>query len=204
MKTISILLLMAITSAVLGQTALAQENQTEIELPKVGILPSSPIYFLKIWFEKIQLWLTTQPQAQAKLMLKFSENRLAEYQALRAQGNEKLAQRTLELYTQQLEKAVEKIEETHGQGVSMDEAAGQAAEVTQKHLQILVRAYSKAPEPAKKGLTKAIQVSQHGLEVTKEIFSGQRRQEIQEKTEELKTKLDRGIKGIFKKLWPTL
>lgn len=203
MKTISILLLMVITFAVLVQTALAQEKQAEIELPKVGILPSNPIYFLKIWSEKIQLWLTTQPQAQAKLMLKFSENRLAEYQALRAQGNEKLAQRTLELYTKQLEKAIEKIEETHGQGVTMDEAVSQAVEATQKHLQILVKAYDQAPEPAKKGLAKAMQVSQHGFEVTKEIFSGQRRQEIQKKTEELKTKVDRGIKGILKKLWPT-
>lgn len=184
------------------------------QLPAVKVLPGQALYILKQIKEKIEIFTTYGAKNQVKLYLKFAETRLAEYKALRATGKEKLAERALAMYTEQLNQAIQKLEEARrslgesgqakGERETIDEAVEKAVEATQKHFQILNNLYSKAPEPAKQGLKQAIEASQHGYQVTKEIFSGQKREEIQEKTRELQEKTGKGIKDILKRLWPIL
>lgn len=173
------------------------------QLPAVKVLPGQALYILKVIKEKIEIFTTYGAKNQAKLYLKFAEARLAEYKALRAAGKEQLAERALALYTEELNQAIQKLEETRGQKEpAVDEVAEKVSAATQKHLQILNQIYSKAPEPAKQGLSRAIEASQHGYQVTKEIFSGQKREDIQEKAKEVGEGIKQGIGKMIKKLWP--
>lgn len=174
------------------------------QLPAVKVLPGQVLYILKQIKEKIEIFTTYGAKNQAKLYLKFAETRLAEYRALQAAGKEKLAERALAMYTEELNQAIQKLEEAKGKQETIDEVVEKAVEVTRKHFQILNSLYAKAPEPAKKGLKRAIEVSQHGYQVAKEIFSGQNREEIQKRTKEAKKNFEQKIKGIMKKLWPLL
>lgn len=183
----------------LGQTV----EELTAQLPAVKVIPGQTLYILKQIKEKIEIFTTYGAKNQAKLYLKFAETRLAEYKALRAAGKEKLAERALTMYVKELNQAIQKLEETKGrEEPAIDETVEKAIEVIQKHLQILNNIYAKAPEPAKQGLNRAIEASQHGYQVAKEIFSGQKREKIQEKTKEAKEKIEWGIKRILKKLWP--
>jgi hypothetical protein len=211
MKKLIILFSLGVFLSSFLSLALAQSNEPALEqitnelaeqLPTVKVLPGQALYLLKIIKEKIEIFTTYGAKNQAKLYLKFAETRLAEYKALRQAGKEKLAERALEMYTEQLNQAIQKLAEAKKEKSTAEEEIDLAVEMTQKHLQILQNFYNRAPEPARKGLQKAMQVSQHGYEVTKELFSGQKREEIQEKTEKVKTKIGWKIKELIKKLWP--
>jgi len=171
------------------------------ELPQVKLLPGQALYFLKTIKEKIEIFTTFGAPNKAKLFLKFAEKRLAEYQTLRAQGKEELAQRALEMYTQQLDQAIKKLTEAEKQE-SLEEMADELIQTTEKHLKILIALYEKVPEPARKGIDRALEASQRGAQITKEILSGQRREEVREEAEKIKKKTEQGIKGVLKKLWP--
>lgn len=57
----------------------AEEN---FVLPEPGMTPNNPIYFLDLWGEKIQEWLTFNPVAKAKLNVEFAAERVAETREL--------------------------------------------------------------------------------------------------------------------------
>lgn len=185
------------------ETPTLEEISQEVakQLPEVKVLPGQAFYFLKTIKEKIEIFTTYGAKNQAKLFLKFVNIRLAEYQALQAQGKERLAERALEMYTKQLDQAIKKLTEAEKKE-SLEEVADDMVQITEKHLQVLHLLYEKVPEPAKAGLQRALEASQRGVQIAKEIVSGQRREEVQRKTKEVEEKTEKGIKGIMKKLWP--
>jgi len=168
------------------------------------LLPDSPFYFLKTWQEKIQLFFSFGVENKAKQFLHLAEARLAEYQKMQVKGKSQIAERTLEKYQAQLGKAIQKLEELKKEGQESDKIAGNAVRAVQKHLLILEQVYQKVPESAKQGLSQAIQNSQRGAEKIKEIFSGQKREEIQKGAGEVKEKIDQGARKGIKKLWPII
>lgn len=214
MKKISFLLTLIVILGLWVRPILAQSTQTATpsleqtaetllqQLPSVKVLPGQALYWLETLKEKIAIFTTFGAKNQAQLYLKFAEKRLAEYQALKARSKEQLAQRALEMYTEELNQAVKKLEATQGQKLPADEAVNQAAEATQKHLQILQNLYQQAPEPAKQGLERAMEASQKGYSVVQQLLSGQQRPEIQTKTKETKTKIEQSIGKFIQKLWP--
>ena len=84
--------------------ALAQE----VELPSPGLTPDSPFYFLKSWEEKIQLFFTFGAENKAKQYLHLSEVRLAEYKKMIEKGKTEIAEKTLDKYQKQLDRALGK------------------------------------------------------------------------------------------------
>ncbi len=185
-----------------GLEEIAQE--LEAELPKVKVLPGQALYYLKILKEKIEIFTTFGAPNKARVFLKFARERMAEYQALRAQGKDKLAERVLEKYLENLNQAIQNLEKAEQKGESFEEVADEIALTTEIHLHILKSLYAKVPESAKQGIRRAIEASQQGIKITSEILSGQHRGEVQQKAKEIKEKTEKGIKGVFKELWPTL
>lgn len=55
------------------------------KLPKAGLTPSSPFYFLERWTEAVGEFFTFSPQAKARLQVKRALERLAEVEAMLAQ-----------------------------------------------------------------------------------------------------------------------
>ena len=194
------------TGLVLAQTTMPGLEQIsqeiEEELPRVKVLPGQALYFLKIIKEKIEIFTTFGAPNKARVFLKFAKERLTEYQALRAQRKEKLAERVLEKYIENLEKAIENLKIAQEADSSFEETAERVAESTEKHLRILTALYEKVPEPARQGISRAIEASQRGIKTTQEILSGQHQEQVQERAKEIKGRVERGAKGIFKRLWP--
>ena len=136
-----------ITIAILGVlvfsgTAHAQTS----DLPDPGVLPGSPFYFVKIFFEGIGTFFTFGNSVKAERYLGLAEKRLAEAEALAAQGDER-AQAAVTRYEEQYTKAKERAERT-----ANPDLKAQVADATTKHISVLDEVLNKVPEQAKESV----------------------------------------------------
>jgi len=99
------------------------------DLPGPEIMPDSPFYFLKIWWEKLVIFLTFNTVKKAEKYKVFAEKRAYEAQEMLIQGKEELAEKTKELYKFYLNKALNKLE------TEMKKAIEHRAEQVQKELE---------------------------------------------------------------------
>lgn len=134
---------------------------------KPGILPTSKIYFLKTWGEWVKInILTIDKEKKAELNLKFAEKRLAEMDKLKEQG--KLDERQAEKLTNKYERLISKVESRIEQKTkSEDENASivdKVSEKMMKHQEVLSKVRESVPEPAKKAIDRAKEVSMKGEE----------------------------------------
>lgn len=175
----SILILFFLT---IGAGALAQDNS----LPSSGITPDSPFYFLKSWKESIQTFFTFSEENKAKQFLHLADVRLAEYQKMIEKGKTEIAEKTLKKYEDQLQRALEKTEQAKEKGQDVEELATSISERVLKHQEVLAEVLEKVPEQAKKGIENAIEMSRKGFESAIQAVSGEKKEELQKKAEEIK------------------
>ncbi|MBI4691977.1 MAG: hypothetical protein HY773_00825 [Candidatus Terrybacteria bacterium] len=128
-KLIIIFSVLIVFSLVFSTSALAKD----FELPKTGITPDSPFYFLKAWKESIQTFFTFNTEQKAKQYLHLAEVRLAEYQKMLEKGKEKIAEKTLTKYQNQLNRALSKVEELKNKGKDVKDLTQQIQEVASKY-----------------------------------------------------------------------
>lgn len=81
------------------------------DLPGPQVMPDSPFYFLKIWYEKIVLFFTFNVAKKAEKYKTFAEKRAYEAREMLEKGREDLAEKAKELYGEYLSRAREKLEE---------------------------------------------------------------------------------------------
>lgn len=151
-----------------------------------GLTPDSPFYFLKTWKESIQTFFTFGAENKAKQFLHLSEVRLAEYQKMMEKGKTEIAQRTLEKYEKQLNRALEKAEEAKEEGEDVEKLKEGIGEKILKHQEVLESVLEKVPEEAKKGVEKAIEASRKGFEKAIEAVSGEKKEKLEQKAEKIK------------------
>ena len=143
------LLVFILSFLTVGAGAFAQDaNLPDSGLPEAGLTPDSSFYFFKSWKEQIQTFFTFGAENKANQFLHLSEVRLAEYLKMIEKGKNEIAQKTLEKYKKQLDRALEKAKEKTA-----------VNEEILKHQEILKSALEKAPENAKPEIEKAIGVS---------------------------------------------
>ncbi|MBM4402376.1 MAG: hypothetical protein FJ044_03975 [Candidatus Cloacimonetes bacterium] len=82
-----------------------EEAALIVNLPKVYILPDSPLYFLKKIWEGLQLVLAAEPEQRGEVLLSLAEKRLAEGISLIKKGDWQQAIVTLQNYQGQFENA---------------------------------------------------------------------------------------------------
>lgn len=80
------------------------------ELPGPKIMPDSPFYFLKIWYEKIVLFFTFDAVKKVEKYKTFAEKRAYEAKEMIIKGKNELAEKQKELYNLYLNKAKQKLE----------------------------------------------------------------------------------------------
>lgn len=141
-----------------GFFALAAEN----EMVKAGTTPGNAFYGFDKLGEKIQLMFTAGELKQAKLHVKFAEERLAELEEVVDKGKTKHIQGLTEDYNEELEKAEQKMNKAAEKGEHTAEVAAHVAEMTYKHVAVLERVLEKAPEQAREHIQHAIQMSIKG------------------------------------------
>jgi len=158
--------------------------------PDPGLTPDSPFYFLKTWKESIQTFFTFGAENKAKQFLHLAEVRLAEYQKMVEKGKTEIAEKTIEKYEKQLSRALEKAEEAKEKGKDVGELAALITEKTLKYQEALVEVFDKVPEQAKPAIQKAIEASKKGSEEAIKAVTGEKKEELQKKAEEIKIKVE--------------
>jgi hypothetical protein len=161
-----ILTFMMIGSFLAGPAVLAVESSEagDEDLPDPGILPGSPLYFLKRAWEGLKLRLTRAPEDRAVYIAHLLEVRLAECSALAERGRERLLARTLEDYRALADRAEAEMEQAAGRGADLTEALVAVERATRKGGEVLTRVMGEVPEQARTAVRLALQAANFGRE----------------------------------------
>lgn len=175
-------------SFVLAQEATPTASGTEIYTPR--LLPDNPLYFLKSWKERVELFLAQTPEAKAEKYTELATRRIAEAKMMIRKNKHQFVAKLMEKHDENLGKAKEKIKEAQEKGRDIERVLAIVAEATSQHLNILAEVYEKVPESAKSAIEKAIEVSSRGKERALEAISKEKgkslRRHIEEKIEKEK------------------
>ncbi len=182
-----ILLLTAFTGV-----AYADEN----ELPDPGLLPDSPFYFLKSWFERLAGFFTFNILDKVTRNVDLAELRLAEARALAENGKTSAVGDALERYQSHLDQALAKADEAKANGLNVDEVTSLVAEATLKHQGVLADVYQKVPEEAKPAIEEAMNAGMRGHEEAVRAVSEENRNEVLENTQEQRQNADEILEEV--------
>ncbi len=158
--TVLIVLLLMFT---FGANVLAQGS----ELPKAGLTPDSPFYFLEKISEDIRTFFTFGDLKKAERYAALAAERLAEAKAVVEKGKPELAEKTMVRYEKQLNNSIARAKKAILKAKSVEKALEVMTKVgkaTSKHLEVLAEVYEKVPEQAKPAIEKAMKASLKGHE----------------------------------------
>ena len=174
------------------------------KLPIPEIMPDDPLYVLKTWYEEALLFISFGDSKKAERYSKLAEERLKEAEQMIKEGKEELAEKALAQYEIYLNKALGKAEELKKQAVESakqkaKEKANQAlqkvSESTLKNQEVLLRIYQLVPDQAKEAIEKVIELTKTGYERAVEAVSGIKKEELQQKAEDIKIRAQELIKN---------
>ncbi len=150
-----------VLSLLFGGLVFAQETG----LPDPGLTPDSPFYFLERVSEAIGTFFTFGDLKKAERYTALAAERLAEAKAMGEQGKQKLVEKTLKRYEDQLVKALFRAKKAETKGKDTEEITKTITEATQKHFHVLEEVLENAPEEVKPAIEHAMTVStKEGLE----------------------------------------
>lgn len=174
------------------------------ELPGPEIMPDSPFYFLKVWYEKIVTFLSFGDARKAERYSKLAERRLHEAEKMIEKGEEKLTEKLLEEYEKFINRALKRAEKLTREAEEkakeeLKEKANQVlekvSESTLKNQEVLLKIYKLVPDEAKETIEKVIEITKIGYERTIDAVSGIKKEELKQRIEELKESAKEFIKG---------
>ncbi len=93
----------------------------DYQLPYPGLLPDNPLYFLKIFRDRIIDFLVSNPLKKAELNLLQADKRLSAGQALFAKGEKDLAESTISKGENYFESGIGKLQEAKKQGMDVSD-----------------------------------------------------------------------------------
>ena len=174
------------------------------KLPKAGITPANPFYFLDEWVEKIVYWFTLGLENKTDRLLEFSEEKLAEARELLGKNEVSHAEKARDKYKEYLEKAQGLAQEAKDEGdVSLaDKLINLITQKTLEHQGILTKDFSenlpeKLPEGVREIILNIIEVSKEGFRKALEAISTrEKRTELLEKVKDLKEEIDKKLQII--------
>jgi len=155
-----ILICLVALSLLAGAASVLAEDTN---LLSAGVTPDSPVYFLKTWKETIQTFLTFNAENKFKQYMHLAEVRLAEYQKMIEKGKTEIAQKTLDKYQKQLDRAIQKITELENKGKDVKDLSQELSTTTLKHIYILEQNFKKVPESGQQGIENALDAIRKGI-----------------------------------------
>ncbi len=169
-------------------------------LPRAGITPDSPLYFLDKMGEKIGMFFAFRAESKVKKALKYAEERLAEAREIAEKGKTEEVKGTTQNYEEYLSLAQDKIEEIKQKGRSVEDISSQVAGATSKHLAVLEGMLEKVPEEAKSAIEKAKQKSKKGHLTSVEMVAGEKPEKaVQINAEAIRERLKKAKQEAKKK-----
>lgn len=160
---ITLLILISFTLGVSAQeTELPDPGLSAEGLPKAGLTPDSPFYFLERITEAIGTFFTFGDLKKAERYTVLATERLAEAKAVIEKGKPELIEKTMERYENQLNKSIARAEKAMEKDKSAEKATEFVAKIgktTYTHLDVLAEVYEKVPEEAKPAIENAMKAS---------------------------------------------
>ncbi len=132
------------------------------------ILPDNSIYFLKALRDKAWLFLNTNPNKKAEILLLFSDKRLASSRILFEKGKPNIAFSTLSKAEKYLEQAAFQNEKNRENGIDTSSFDLKLATASLKHWQELRDLMNYAPEEMKPEIIKNISYSRKAYELVRD------------------------------------
>ena len=132
------------------------------------ILPDNSIYFLKALRDKAWLFLNTNPNKKAEILLLFSDKRLASSRILFEKGKPNIAFSTLSKAEKYLEQAAFQNEKNGKNGIDTSSFDLKLATASLKHWQELRDLMNYAPEEMKPEIIKNISYSRKAYELVRD------------------------------------
>lgn len=107
-------------------------------LPYPGLLPDSPLYFLKVLRDKIEAFFISNPVALAAFDIQESDKRTeASYMLVTQRKNVPLAESTFSKGENYFQDAIDKTKQAKAQGMSIQAIPPQLYISNQKHIEVL-------------------------------------------------------------------
>lgn len=191
-----IVLPIIIFSLLFGAIVFAQEA----ELPNPGLTPDSVFYFLDTLGEKIGMFFTFGAEKKAEKAMKIAEEKLAEVKAMAERNKTKALEKANQKYQEFLDLASQRAKEAKEKGKDVEKLVTLISEKTLQHQEVLLKVFEKVPQEAKKGIEKAIEVSEMDFKEAVRAVSGAKKEELEKKGEEIKIKIGEKIGAPKEKL----
>lgn len=136
-----------------SEDVLPASTVIEYQLPYPGLLPDSPLYFLKVARDRIVSFLIFDPLKKAEFDLLTADKRLGAGLSLvnKKQEKDDLAVSTISKGENYFEEAISKIKEAKRQGIETKEFLRKMSLAAKKHLEVLKQLEGKAPPNKKEG-----------------------------------------------------
>lgn len=180
-----------------GTTTTPTSTSTVDELPDPGILPGHPLYFVKSLTENIGLAFSFGNVKKSEQLANLAEKRLAEAEALADQGDSERAERALERYSSQFNRAIENARQAEeSENEKIKSVLERVAESTAKHQKVLSEVYEKVPEQAREAISNAMEASTRGHNMALSAISGEKREEIQNRFQEARNQVDEKLDSL--------
>jgi len=134
------------------------------EITDVSILPDSPWYVLKTWWEEVQIFFTFDSVKKAEFHTKLATRRVVEAKKLVEKGKTEFAEQHLWKFRNRLEKALQKTEQAQEKGKNVDELIEKLQANNIRQQEVLSEVYEKVPDSAKEAVLSAMEKSAEGIE----------------------------------------
>lgn len=135
-----------------------------------GILPDNFLYPLKMFRDRILLWLTTDPVKRAEKLLLFADKRLGAGRALIEGGKTQLGIDTLTKGEKYLEQAINQAEKAKQAGKETTGLYEKLAKASLKHQEVLGELVLKVPGETQAIINEVMKYPQAGYEKIIKIF----------------------------------
>ncbi|MFC1687389.1 DUF5667 domain-containing protein [Patescibacteria group bacterium] len=134
------------------------------EISDPGMLPDSPFYFLKGWWESIQLTFTFDDVKKAELFDKLASRKLLEAQKLVQKGEAELAEKHMEQFENRLQQMEQQIDKAQENGKDLEALIEKLEANSLRQQEVLSDVYEKVPDQAKEAILNAMEKSATGIE----------------------------------------
>jgi len=139
-------------------------------LPYPGLLPDSPLYFLKILREKVVLFLIADSLKKSEYLLLEADKYINAGVYLFEKGNDTLAQTIFAKGETYLEEAVVQASNAKKQGFTIDQQAEKLYLSTKKHQEVLLELAEKAEKKNKEQLLQQVKKARETEGRAKELL----------------------------------
>jgi hypothetical protein len=164
-----------------------------IDLPDLKLVPSSRLYFLKTWWEKVRGWFMIDVVKKAEYRIELANRRLEEIEVLAQKKKTEVIGETTTRFNEQMAKANEYIEKAKDKGKDLENVYRLLDENRIKHQITFSKLNEIVSDDVQLIIDQAKQVSQDSFESAKDKIKEKAKDSVTEGIDNLQEKLENAL-----------